>query len=323
MRGDATKGTASVTRRTRQRGRRALHRGPCLLRSACVAGTDRPPGGHRVPERLRPGHYRLRQAVEEGGLPPGTDPELLARYLMAMANGMAVQAVSGTTRDELRQVTGMALRSRPPATARLRRAAEPALRCRRAARRGRRRGRGTGTSAADGTDLPDNGRDCPRSGPMEHRCRAARPPSSVGKADQGEWWRRIRPGRRGVMVAPARRQRPSTAVPAAWRGRVRRCAQGLLVVAVARHLRAARSAVLSCRRCSRGPGRGGPRVIRERGPGAARLPRLPLRSTGTGRPPQPVRRRPWPFPACHLRCGTGNRDEATGASAPRTSCIWS
>ncbi|MFH9426517.1 TetR/AcrR family transcriptional regulator [Streptomyces sp. NPDC017529] len=61
---------------------------------------------------------RFRQAVDEGDLPPGTDPELLARYLMTVANGIAVQAAGGATRDDLQQVAGMALRSwpcRPPA----------------------------------------------------------------------------------------------------------------------------------------------------------------------------------------------------------------
>ncbi|MEU9547178.1 TetR/AcrR family transcriptional regulator [Streptomyces mirabilis] len=61
---------------------------------------------------------RLRQAVEEGDLPPGTDPYLLARYLMTVANGIAVQAASGTSRSDLQQVADMALRSWPPATSR-------------------------------------------------------------------------------------------------------------------------------------------------------------------------------------------------------------
>ncbi|MFD7001368.1 TetR/AcrR family transcriptional regulator [Streptomyces mirabilis] len=58
---------------------------------------------------------RFRQAVDEGDLPPDADPELLARYLMTVANGIAVQAAGGTARDELQQVADMALRSWPPA----------------------------------------------------------------------------------------------------------------------------------------------------------------------------------------------------------------
>ena len=59
---------------------------------------------------------RFKQAVEEGDLPPGTDPGLLARYLMTVANGIAVQAASGTKSDDLQQVADMALRNWPSAT---------------------------------------------------------------------------------------------------------------------------------------------------------------------------------------------------------------
>ncbi|MFI5681130.1 TetR/AcrR family transcriptional regulator [Streptomyces cellulosae] len=58
---------------------------------------------------------RFRQAVDEGDLPPGTDADLLARYLMTVANGIAVQATGGASRDDLQQVADMALRSWPPA----------------------------------------------------------------------------------------------------------------------------------------------------------------------------------------------------------------
>lgn len=58
---------------------------------------------------------RFRQAVDEGDLPLGSDPELLARYLMAVANGIAVQAASGASREQLHQVADMALRSWSPA----------------------------------------------------------------------------------------------------------------------------------------------------------------------------------------------------------------
>lgn len=58
---------------------------------------------------------RFQRAVGEGDLPPDIDPELLARYLMTVANGIAVQAVGGATRDDLRQVADLALRNWPPA----------------------------------------------------------------------------------------------------------------------------------------------------------------------------------------------------------------
>lgn len=59
---------------------------------------------------------RFQQAVDEGDLPPDADPNLLARHLMTMANGIAVQAAGGITRDVLLQVADMTMRSWPPAT---------------------------------------------------------------------------------------------------------------------------------------------------------------------------------------------------------------
>jgi AcrR family transcriptional regulator len=60
---------------------------------------------------------RLRRAADEGDLPAGADPALLARYLMTVANGIAVQAAGGTTQDELQQVADLALHAWPPAVA--------------------------------------------------------------------------------------------------------------------------------------------------------------------------------------------------------------
>ncbi|GHH91196.1 TetR/AcrR family transcriptional regulator [Streptomyces capillispiralis] len=57
---------------------------------------------------------RFRRAVDEGDLPPDADPELLARYLMTVANGIAVQAAGGATRPELQRVADAALRNWPP-----------------------------------------------------------------------------------------------------------------------------------------------------------------------------------------------------------------
>ncbi|TYB51230.1 TetR/AcrR family transcriptional regulator [Nonomuraea sp. PA05] len=58
---------------------------------------------------------RLQRAVDDGDLPEQADPDVLARYLMAVANGIAVQATGGATRDELHLVADMALRQWPPA----------------------------------------------------------------------------------------------------------------------------------------------------------------------------------------------------------------
>lgn len=57
---------------------------------------------------------RFQRAVDEGDLPPGTDPGLLARYLMTVANGIAVQAAGGTAREELQLVADLALGNWPP-----------------------------------------------------------------------------------------------------------------------------------------------------------------------------------------------------------------
>ncbi|MET8454220.1 TetR/AcrR family transcriptional regulator [Streptomyces sp. NPDC005209] len=57
--------------------------------------------------------HRFQRAVDEGDLPADADPGLLARYLMTVANGIAVQAAGGTARDELQLVADMALRNWP------------------------------------------------------------------------------------------------------------------------------------------------------------------------------------------------------------------
>jgi AcrR family transcriptional regulator len=57
---------------------------------------------------------RFQQAVDDGDLPHGADPTLLARYLMTVANGIAVQAAGGSSRDELQLVADMALHAWPP-----------------------------------------------------------------------------------------------------------------------------------------------------------------------------------------------------------------
>ncbi|WP_437109736.1 TetR/AcrR family transcriptional regulator [Streptomyces sp. enrichment culture] len=56
---------------------------------------------------------RFQRAVDEGELPPGTDPGLLARYVTTLAFGIAVQAASGVARDELQEMADAALRNWP------------------------------------------------------------------------------------------------------------------------------------------------------------------------------------------------------------------
>jgi len=56
---------------------------------------------------------RFQRALEEGDLPAGTDPGVLARFLTALASGIAVHAASGAGRQELQAVADAALRSWP------------------------------------------------------------------------------------------------------------------------------------------------------------------------------------------------------------------
>ncbi|MFE3036437.1 TetR/AcrR family transcriptional regulator [Streptomyces canus] len=56
---------------------------------------------------------RFERAVEDGDLPAGTDPGLLARYVTTFAYGIAVQAASGVGRDELQALADAALRNWP------------------------------------------------------------------------------------------------------------------------------------------------------------------------------------------------------------------
>ena len=57
---------------------------------------------------------RFERAIAEGDLPQGSDAADLAAYLCAILQGMAVQAAGGTTREQLRKIAEMALRTWPP-----------------------------------------------------------------------------------------------------------------------------------------------------------------------------------------------------------------
>ena len=56
---------------------------------------------------------RLKRALSEGDLPSGTDPAALARYVFVVLHGMAVQAASGASREELKKVAELAIRAWP------------------------------------------------------------------------------------------------------------------------------------------------------------------------------------------------------------------
>lgn len=56
---------------------------------------------------------RFRKAIKDGDLAPDADPGVLARYVMTVANGIAVQAANGVGRRELEKVAETALRNWP------------------------------------------------------------------------------------------------------------------------------------------------------------------------------------------------------------------
>ncbi|GAA3924206.1 TetR/AcrR family transcriptional regulator [Actinoplanes auranticolor] len=56
---------------------------------------------------------RFRRAVAEGDLPPGADPRRLARFIMTMGFGVAVQAANGLGPAELDEIVDTALLAWP------------------------------------------------------------------------------------------------------------------------------------------------------------------------------------------------------------------
>ncbi|MFI6705356.1 TetR/AcrR family transcriptional regulator [Nonomuraea sp. NPDC050478] len=57
---------------------------------------------------------RLSRAAAEGDLPPGVDHRALARFVMALSEGFAVHAASGTSREDLQASVTVALRALLP-----------------------------------------------------------------------------------------------------------------------------------------------------------------------------------------------------------------
>lgn len=58
---------------------------------------------------------RFQRAIDERDLPANADAGSIAQYVMTVSNGIAVQALGGATRDELRRVAVAALKNWPPA----------------------------------------------------------------------------------------------------------------------------------------------------------------------------------------------------------------
>jgi|SRR5271170_3936730 len=71
----------------------------------------------RLREAIR---KRLERALAEGDLPEGADPGALARYIVAVMRGMAVEAASGAKGGDLNQIVDMAMRAWPASKRRAR-----------------------------------------------------------------------------------------------------------------------------------------------------------------------------------------------------------
>jgi AcrR family transcriptional regulator len=62
-------------------------------------------------------HERFRRARDTGDLPASADPAALAGYLVAICNGIAIEAASGASREALYQIAAQALNACPAGVA--------------------------------------------------------------------------------------------------------------------------------------------------------------------------------------------------------------
>ena len=90
----------------------------CLIVQAALSGGDEcDPVRRELAERRNKSvamiRERLQRAKREGDLPKDADPASLARYVATVIHGMAVQAVSGVSRPELRRIAATALKAWP------------------------------------------------------------------------------------------------------------------------------------------------------------------------------------------------------------------
>lgn len=92
--------------------------GGCLLVQGAMAASPQGAPIRKELSLLRSGgetmiRQRLERAVEEGDLPATADPAKLARFLMTMNCGLAVQAAGGATRAQLEEVAAIAMQCWP------------------------------------------------------------------------------------------------------------------------------------------------------------------------------------------------------------------
>jgi len=94
---------------------KAKARGCMIVSSALACGEEAEPVRREL-ARLRQAAVtaickRFERAMHEGDLPKGSDCPTLARFIVTVLNGLAVQAVSGATDHELRLVSAVALQT--------------------------------------------------------------------------------------------------------------------------------------------------------------------------------------------------------------------
>jgi AcrR family transcriptional regulator len=105
------------------RGAAEFHANPanppgCLMVQGALVGSDSAGSARRETrdrrDRLREAiQERLEGALREDDLPQGADPAALARYLVAVMRGMAVEAAGGADATELNEIVDVALTAWP------------------------------------------------------------------------------------------------------------------------------------------------------------------------------------------------------------------
>lgn len=94
-----------------------------LVGSGAIAPARRETRSRR--NRLREAiQARLERALHEDDLPRSAQPAVLARYLVAVMRGMAVEAASGASATELKEIVDVALTAWPASKRRRRRVGE-------------------------------------------------------------------------------------------------------------------------------------------------------------------------------------------------------
>jgi AcrR family transcriptional regulator len=97
-------------------GLRSPH-GCLLVQGALACGAAAESVRRELVSRRAAGEVAVRRRFERarahGDLPADADPADLARYVVTVVRGMAVQAAGGASRDELRRVAALALRGWP------------------------------------------------------------------------------------------------------------------------------------------------------------------------------------------------------------------